>query len=261
MEVGNHDLSKYITGAFDKISFDDLTNLFFDFMNFYKISEGIIKSERKIFIHSDIKPDNIILYNNKGKFELKLIDFGVSIFSDTFNDSNNYGTEYMYKMLFTYDVDNRYKEQIAFRSPLFDIFSVIVSYLQVILLNSVNINITDGKQKFNDILIITNDKIKSLTTNDATMNKYKRMIAIAEIIYKFHQENIKNYVDSYGNVGLIFSEKLKRYKETINLKNLDISKFRRYSDLPKYIVDSKKLELENDYLYLDRIMKYYLYKI
>ena len=93
------------------------------------------------------------------------------------------------------------------------------------------------------------------------MNKYKRMIAIAEIIYKFHQENIKNYVDSYGNVGLIFSEKLKRYKETINLKNLDISKFRRYSDLPKYIVDSKKLELENDYLYLDRIMKYYLYKI
>ena len=255
MEVGNHDLSKYITGAFDKISFDDLTNLFFDFMNFYKISEGIIKPERKIFIHSDIKPENIIIMDNKGKVELKLIDFGVSILSDSFNDSNSSGTEYMYKGLFTHEATNKYKQQIAYRSPLFDVFSVIMSYLQIVLHNSIKRNIVTDRLKFDDIIIILEDKVKTLTSNPLIIDKVHRILELGNIIYKFHQVNINNYVDSYGNVALGFDEKIEKYEDSIRIINLGNIN----TKLPKYVNDVTKYKVQTDYEYFDSIMKYYLF--
>lgn len=255
MEVGKHDLTKYITGAFDKISFDEVTDLFFDFINFYKISEGIIKSEGKVFIHSDIKPENIIIINNKGKLELKLIDFGVSILSNEFNDSTNSGTEYMYKHLFTHEATNKYKEQIAYRSPMFDVFSVIMSYLQIVLKNTINRDIAIDRLRFDEIIIILEDKIKTLTSNHLIIDKLHRILELGNLIYKFHQLNLNNYVDSYGIVGLSFDEKIDKYEDSIriiNLKNID-------PRLPKYIDDYTKYKVQTDYEYFDEIMKYYLF--
>ena len=42
----------------------------------------------KSIIHRDLKPDNILINEKNGNFNLKIIDFGISVFN--FNDCNEY---------------------------------------------------------------------------------------------------------------------------------------------------------------------------
>lgn len=262
MEAGEHDLSKWLNkDIFDTKLFEEMTNLFFDFINSYKISEGILKSDildKKIFIHSDIKPDNIVLFNNKGVKELKFIDFGISTLSSDFIDDNSSGTAYMYKYLFTYEGDKKYKEQIAFRSPLFDTYCIIISYLQIIFYNTFNINFIKETLNFEDIIIAMNDKINTLTTKDNIIEKVKRILFLGKIIYDFHQKNIKDYILEFGVPGMSFDEKLDKYLLNIQIENLVITPPYIGAIVPIY-KKKYKSNLENDYDYYDKIINYCLY--
>ncbi len=262
MEAGEHDLSKWLNkDIFDTKLFEEMTNLFFDFINSYKISEGILKSDilnKKIFIHSDIKPDNIVLFNNKGVKELKFIDFGISTLSSDFIDDNSSGTAYMYKYLFTYKGDKKYKEQITFRSPLFDTYCIIISYFQIIFYNTFNINFVKETLNFEDIIISMNDKINTLTTDYNIKEKVKRILFLGKIIYDFHQKNIESYVFESAVPGMTFDDKLDKYLFNIQIENLIITPPYIGAVFPIYRKKYKS-KLENDYDYYDKIINYCLY--
>ena len=258
MEAGESDLTHFKISNITDV-FDDLTNAIFDLLDFYQISKSFVENNNKIFIHSDIKPDNIVIFRSESdnKIILKLIDFGVSIFSNTFNDDNSYGTPYMYKFLFTYESDEKYKKQITFRSPLFDIFSIIISYLQIIFMYyRIKLDFMNKTYRFSYLQTIINDNINELTHNLDVKNKVKRIMKLGKIIYDFHQKNIREYVINHDT--LEFEENIELYEKNIDIEN--IKKSSSETNFPEYNKDESKSKLYNDYNYLDNIMKYVLHE-
>lgn len=269
MEAGLHDLFHWFIEKFEIVTFEKITNLFFDFINCYKISEGILQLEQKIFIHTDIKPENIILLGY-AKQEIKLIDFGLSLLTPTFINPNSLetiGTEYIYKILFSSESEKIYNQKLLFRSPLFDTFSIIISYFELVLYQynktsfRDNINIlsfTEIKYKIKDLLSEKETKI-----NAQVIEKCNRLLYLGKIIYNFYQKNIYDFLDPYL-YDLDETTRLKNYFLQMEIKNLNITPINLVDPsepIPIYDPDRdvNKTDLQKDYEYFHKIMKYCLY--
>ena len=75
-------LMEYLSGKdLDKIFREDYNKITFDDMRFilYQVFSALHYIHSKNIVHRDIKPANIICAKNNGKFDLKLIDFGLSV--------------------------------------------------------------------------------------------------------------------------------------------------------------------------------------
>jgi hypothetical protein len=71
-----------------------------------------------------------------------------------------YGTQYMYQYLFCYQFKNLFV--LYCRSMLFDVFSIIISYLEIILYKTAKFNVLNivGFDRLKEILLINLHKLK-----------------------------------------------------------------------------------------------------
>ena len=71
--LSGKDLDKIFTEDYNKITLDDIRFIL------YQVFSALNYIHSKNIVHRDIKPANIICAKNNGKFDLKLIDFGLSV--------------------------------------------------------------------------------------------------------------------------------------------------------------------------------------
>ena len=71
--LSGKDLDKIFREDYNKITFDDIRFIL------YQVFSALSYIHSKNIVHRDIKPANIICAKNNGKFDLKLIDFGLSV--------------------------------------------------------------------------------------------------------------------------------------------------------------------------------------
>ena len=71
--LSGKDLDKIFREDYNKITFDDIRFIL------YQVFSALNYIHSKNIVHRDIKPANIICAKNNGKFDLKLIDFGLSV--------------------------------------------------------------------------------------------------------------------------------------------------------------------------------------
>jgi len=264
MEAGETDLYNIKTGVY-QIEINELTNLFIKLIEFYKISENFIKTQNKIFIHSDIKPQNIVLVDTGITKQLKLIDFGISLLSDNFYDEHAYGTMYMYYYL--YFSSFRQNKEIYRRSPLSDIFAVIISFIEIILYKYGKFNILERSKgiSFDELETILktifDDIIPPISMSELTKNNIMRLLNIGRVIYTFY----KPHIDIFDHKRIInsktteFNDIIAEFKKNTDIENLNFVTPRNYVHKPPvYDNDKRKTKLQNDYEYLDKIITYFI---
>ena len=71
--LSGKDLDKIFREDYNKITFNDIRFIL------YQVFSALNYIHSKNIVHRDIKPANIICVKNNGKFDLKLIDFGLSV--------------------------------------------------------------------------------------------------------------------------------------------------------------------------------------
>ena len=71
--LSGKDLDKIFREDYNRITFDDIRFIL------YQVFSALHYIHSKNIVHRDIKPANIICAKNNGKFDLKLIDFGLSV--------------------------------------------------------------------------------------------------------------------------------------------------------------------------------------
>lgn len=71
--LSGKDLDKIFREDYNKITFNDIRFIL------YQVFSALNYIHSKDIVHRDIKPANIICAKNNGKFDLKLIDFGLSV--------------------------------------------------------------------------------------------------------------------------------------------------------------------------------------
>ena len=71
--LSGKDLDKIFREDYNKITFEDIRFIL------YQVFSSLSYIHSKNIVHRDIKPANIICAKNNGKFDLKLIDFGLSV--------------------------------------------------------------------------------------------------------------------------------------------------------------------------------------
>jgi calcium-dependent protein kinase len=71
--LSGKDLDKIFREDYNKITFNDIRFIL------YQVFSALSYIHSKNIVHRDIKPANIICAKNNGKFDLKLIDFGLSV--------------------------------------------------------------------------------------------------------------------------------------------------------------------------------------
>lgn len=189
LEAGDIDLETKIK-IFLKLSKNEkkeeqskITEKFYDLLNFYNISSVLLTTEeKKVFIHADIKPANIVCVKkpNDSDYDLKLIDFGLSVLSTEF--IHNTGCSQLY---FYYYMGEK-KEIPCFTSPVYDVFCLILSYVQFLLYN--NKNIFKFKFKYDKLI----KKLNILITDEGTKLKMYKLICIGWL-FKYNIFN-KNYI-------------------------------------------------------------------
>jgi hypothetical protein len=263
MHKGLNDVASYIGRIFDDNTYTtfitDIQDIY-DLLNAFKVSNLILENEGKIFIHSDIKAENIVrAYDNTlQKYNLKLIDFGLSKLSETFFINSSDGTELIFKILFTHQISDSngkrdiYNDRLSMVSPLFDIFSIILVMFELFIkhrMNTLEYNI----YKINEIIIEYTFELKE--KNNILYQNIRRLLNIFNSIYDFHQIRIKKYyedvMESESLVGWIkgFVSKnpLQKYIDSYDMIDFKLSDI---GDIvqPKYIVKGNKLKDDMDYL-------------
>jgi len=241
IEEGKNDLTKFTT----PITVDNFMK-FNELLKFYKISKKIANNSNKIFIHSDIKIENIVLtYDDK----FKLIDFGLSLLSDTFFIKASAGTPYIFNLLFTYD--NIYNGALCVVSPLFDIFSLILAYFEICLKTRLSLPTYD----FDDINRLMMD-FKNKNPN--VSNFIDSLLSIFNSIYNYHQSKIKKYYEDTKYTGFfksltsLLTNPIDTYinsytMEDFTITDIDVTK---KSVLPHYENTGNKLKDDMSYLIL-----------
>lgn len=263
IEAGEMDLKKYMLEPIDDLNeLEDFTKLFYDFMDFYKISAEFLKNEGKIFFHSDIKPENMIyIIDEHGNKRIKLIDFGISYMSTKFYGDDYSGTQYIYNIL--YGQNNDLKRS----SILFDIFSAILAYMQIIIYKITAYNIEESKKRgdptdekpydiskkklyFRDISKKFNELISDKFSEDIK-NKIQKIILLGTTINNFFYIRINIYNEKVLlDPGKTPQEKIYIYDQLIDISEFEI----RYVKKP----EKKLKKLEEQYVYIDRIIQYIL---
>lgn len=254
MEAGITDLlnikmSEYL------MELDEITDLFIKLFDFYKISQYFIDTQNKWFIHSDIKPANIVLVDEEKKF--KLIDFGLSVLSDNFYDVTAIGTMYMYHYLY-YSPITQHRELYR-RSPMSDIFSIVLSFIEIFLYKFIKFDILEVIG-FDRLEKKVNEEIQHMKISDLTRNNIMRILTIGRVINDFYAKNINEFESKIYKVrpeSRTYYNVVDEIKDKLEIKNLVITQPRFYVDIPPKFEDNiKKTKLQNDYDYLDKIMTY-----
>lgn len=237
LEEAPHDLTNII--SMEKRLDNSYYYKFINLIEFYKVSYKFLETDKKIFIHSDIKSENIV-ESKSGK--LKFIDFGLSKLSDTFFLHNSDGTENILKLLFTIDGNpnnqqNPYDYNLCMVSPLFDIFSIILCIFELIIRRQlINISI----EEINKIISYQITFYKSQQNN--LWKLFDKLLLLFNSIYKFHQDKITSYYKnkhSHDSSG-IFTRLMKLFATEplqIYIKSYNMNEFKILDDenSPEYI--------------------------
>lgn len=235
IEAGLGDLDTYIKKVPTKLyTIDTILNL----VNFYKVSEYFLKTEGKIFIHNDIKVENIV-YTNDTTF--KLIDFGLCDITTEFFQFNNFkGTPYFAELLFNnpkYSVIIKRNESRVFvRSPMYDMFSICISIFEVVC-NKLS---DDYKSCIKDTLEICD----SGSLDDSLEFLIRNLLDLCDFIYKYHQNRLH-----------FLEVSIERYQQSFNLEDTSdqtvdkiLTKYRKVS----------KTKTEDDYMFFDNIVQHFV---
>jgi serine/threonine protein kinase len=256
LEAGYGDLMKYMDDSVEKYNglqnalytnklytVDTLLNL----VNSYKVSEYFLKKYNKIFIHNDIKIENIVYLSDS---DFKFIDFGFSELTDKFfNFDSSRGTEFFYSML--YDIPelniklSEYGTKGRIKSPLYDMFCICISIFEFVCYNTLdkvdkNINLYQKLGKVKKI-------IEKYNFTKDIRNLINNLIDLTTAIYDFQQNNI--------NI-LLKTRDFKKYIEVNDMKNFIVSPI--YDKKPPVYENIYTDKLSNDYFYFDKIVQYYL---
>ena len=268
MHKGLKDVASYIGRIFDDntlTTFIQDAQDIYDLLNAFKVSNKILENEGKIFIHLDIKAENIVRAEDitLKKYNLKLIDFGLSKLSNTFFINSSDGTEYVFKLLFTYKIINQdtkifirelYDNRLSMVSPLFDIFSIILVMFELFIkyrLNTTEYNIN----KINEIMIEYAYVKKNKYNNSNLYMNIRRLLIIFNSIYDFHQDRIKQYYENALKSdsiigwlkGFVSKDPLQTYIESFDMKDFTLSDIDGIN-IPKYIVSGNKLKDDMKYV-------------
>ena len=224
---------KYSLENYNKKDYPEIIDLFFDLLNYYKTSDNIIK-RNKIFLHCDLKLDNLVLIKNINKGEIKkkikIIDFGLSFFSKEFM-SDTIGTKYVYNYLFNYG--GKIYNDLMHTTPLVEIFIIIICYLETLFLMIEKKRIFRYSNDIDKIIEIINKNIKKLPIND----------------------------DNLGYITITRSthpiETLQQFLSNCNIYYFNIKKHLGYTEEPKIVHITN--DIKNKYEYFKSIIEYYLF--
>ena len=275
LEAGQFDLTNYIInvdtiGTFTK----SIQNLLSEYV---KISYSL----NKFFKHNDVKMENMIVMKDSVN-SFKFIDFGLSQLTENFFSKGAGGTEYFYKILFTYIFENEYGYDRFFRinSQLFDIFCVLITLFEKCLDTRFYMDEFADVDKKTNITYILFSKIKTQVvtfikshSNKKNKKNLKILYLLMVDIYEFHQSKIieffsKNlseqlYLKLYNisdfemtdfdsvnfDSDADFIEKKREYFGPVNIQKLKIQLLNQYGEILNlnYMDFSFSLELEVAY--------------
>lgn len=269
LEAGESDMVKYSLENYNKKDYPEIIDLFFDLLNYYKTSDNIIK-RNKIFLHCDLKLDNLVLVKNINKGEIKkkikIIDFGLSFFSKEFM-SDTIGTKYVYNYLFNYG--GKIYNDLMHTTPLVEIFIIIICYLETLFLMIEKKRIFRYSNDIDKIIEIINKNIKKLPINDDNKIKHLRIMALFNSIRYFYEKNIEEYLDNkykiiddkLGYITITRSthpiETLQQFLSNCNIYYFNIKKHLGYTEEPKIVHITN--DIKNKYEYFKSIIEYYLF--
>ncbi len=256
LEAGFGDLTKYMNDEIiehngiskalnskKKYNVDTLIKL----VKSYQVSEYFLEKYGKLFIHNDIKIENIV-YLSDTKF--KFIDFGLSDLIDTFFVFNDIkGTDFTYDML--YDVPeyrndlNKYNFLGRIKSPLYDMFCICIAIFEFICYRT--LDLVDGNTNLYQKLWRVKQVVEENNFTYDMRNFINNLISLTTLIYDFHQKNLRI---------LIQTKDLNKYVEANNLEKLVVPSI--YGNEPPVYKVKTNNKLNNDYDYFNRIIKYYL---
>ena len=223
-----------ITQYFKDTTFENYVNSFYNVLNMYTINKYFINLTKNIFIHCDIKSDNIVVLQDK----LKIIDFGMAFITDKFFTEHHHKITF-YKILYKSLNDT----DIIYISPLYDLLCIIYTFWRVVLKH--NLYIYDNRL-FREIRSYINEHIKFYS--DEIITILFRLLNIFKLIYELHI--------FFYNIQNIFKDK-KFLEDFVDIRMIKIiydkifNKFES-DNFPLYISTGDKL---NDaYKYFDNIM-------
>ena len=256
LESGYGDLTKYMNdkvveynGLLNALSakksynVDTLTKL----VKSYQVSQYFLDKYGKLFIHNDIKIENIVYITDEN---FKFIDFGLSDLIDTFFVFNDLkGTDFTYEML--YDVPqhrnilqkHRYSGRI--KSPLYDMFCVCIAIFEFICYRT--LDLVDRNTNLYQKLWRVKQIVEENNFSYDMKNLINNLISLTTLIYDFHQNNLYE---------LIKTGDYNKYIELNNMKNFIVPSIYN-NEAPTYKVKTESV-LYNDYYYFNEIVKYYL---
>ena len=193
-------------------------------LNMYEINKYFIDKYKVIFVHGDIKGNNIVVTADE---ELKLIDYGLSSHSKSFFYKSPYNLTF-YNNLYGFTTNPIYV------SPFYDIFCILLTFWQLYY-KSYNIDLSD---------LYLDMKYKENSNKTIAINKYLYILTYSIQIYfyqlyrYFSDENIYHDFVDIKMVKYIYNNIFK------------------INNLPEYVNTNNKLL--DDYNYFDSIMKHML---
>ncbi len=213
----------------------------------YKVSEYFLENHGKLFIHNDIKIENIVYISDTN---FKFIDFGLSDLIDKFFVFNDIkGTEFTYDML--YDVPeyrtelNKYKDYGRIKSPLYDMFCICIAIFEFICYTT--LDLLEGNTNLYQKLWRVKQVVEQNNFSYEMRNLINNLISLTTLIFDFHQKNL--------NI-LIKTKDYNKYIEANNLEKLVVPRI--YNNEPPVYKEKNNNKLHNDYHYFNQIVKYYL---
>jgi hypothetical protein len=256
LEAGSGDLAKYMNNQIVKYNGISkalkaekmyTTNTLLKIIKSYKVSEHFFKNNKKLFIHNDIKIENIVFINDN---TFKFIDFGLGDLIDTFFVFDNIkGTDFTYEML--YDVPE-YRNILKshpnagrIKSPLYDMFCVCIAIFELVCYRT--LDLVDSNSNLYQKLWRVKQIIEENNFTNSMRNLINNLISLTSLIYDFQQNNLK---------VLIKTNDYNKYMKINNLENLIVPSIDN-NEPPVYTTTNNN-KLYNDYDYFNRIVKYYL---
>jgi hypothetical protein len=260
IEAGGGDLIHYIKSG--QKSYTEKTIL--DLINYYKISEYFIRTENKIFVHNDIKLENIVFINELIDAQIntifKLIDFGLVDLSDKFFIFDSFkGTEYFAKLLFNNVYGDTY---IYVRSPMYDMFSMCITIFELIC------NKRFFKETYNEIISETLTEINHIKSNEKLKELLINLTMLCTYIYEFHQSKINIFYKKLIKNKIRTPEEIKKnIKIYIDLFDLKKELNKEYIDTTFHTYENNRHNLAHkpnigesysDYNYFNNMVQYFI---
>lgn len=204
------------------ISSDLLPYKINELLNMYKINKYFIDNYKVIFVHGDIKGNNVVITSDN---KLKIIDYGLS----------NHNKSFFYKSTQLTLFKHLYVNISIpiYISPFYDIFSILFTFWELFYNTSIKLH-----DLYLDIKLIKN------LNESIVINKY--LFILTYNIHIFFYQLYKYFLNEEIYHDFVDIKMVKYiYKIIFNIDNL-----------PKYIDTNNKLL--DDYNYFDNIMKHML---